>query len=48
VPGRNYELESSTNLVVWQSVATLTSTNGPVHFVDPETPVSNRFYRVRE
>jgi hypothetical protein len=44
--GYEYVLESSTNLVDWQGIATLINTNGSVRFIDPGALNSSRqFYR---
>ena len=44
--GPNYVIEASTNLVQWQSVTDIVSTNSPVYFTDPTaTNFPFRFYR---
>ena len=47
VPGNSYWLEFSSNLAGWYPLALLTSTNGPMGFIDPGLNES-RFYRVRQ
>ncbi|GEM_PF-6320228 len=44
--GYNYRVESSTNLVNWETRAVLVNTNGTVNFTDPgSTNTNRRFYR---
>jgi len=46
VPGTNYTVEASTNLINWTFIATLTPSNNPVPFIDPDaTNFVERFYR---
>jgi hypothetical protein len=46
LPGFNYEVEASTNLVNWISITNFASTNSPFSFSDPQTPnFKQRFYR---
>jgi len=46
LPGFNYQIEASTNLVSWTSLTNFTSTNSPFYFSDPQTPnFKQRFYR---
>jgi hypothetical protein len=48
VPGRNYTLEASTNLVDWETILSGTASNAPVQFVDTQAPnFTQRFYRTR-
>jgi hypothetical protein len=49
VPGRQYRIEGSTDLVDWQFVAQVTATNGPVPVVDTAAAnFTRRFYRARQ
>jgi hypothetical protein len=49
MPGTNYVLQASTNLVNWTSVLTNNSTNGLVTFVGTNAAgVQRRFYRARQ
>jgi hypothetical protein len=46
-PGQSYDVQSSTNLLDWQTVLTVTASNAPIIFSDPAGPnYSHRFYRV--
>jgi hypothetical protein len=45
--GHNYALEASTNLVVWQVVASFTAINSVSTIIDSQT-LSRRFYRLRD
>jgi hypothetical protein len=46
LPGFQYEIEASTNLVNWISITNFASTNSPFYFSDPQTPnFKQRFYR---
>jgi len=46
VPGTNYTVEASTNLINWTFIVTLTASNNPVPFIDPDaTNFVERFYR---
>jgi hypothetical protein len=47
-PGRNYAMETSTNLLAWSVVRTNTaSVDGSADFVDPSAAPGARFYRAR-
>jgi hypothetical protein len=47
--GLHHEVQASTNLVDWNILATLTSTNFSTHLVDPNAGLyPRRFYRTRE
>jgi hypothetical protein len=47
--GPNYVIQASTNLLQWQSVTDIVSTNSPVYFTDPTaTNFPFRFYRAVE
>ena len=43
-----FEIETSTNLVNWANLATLTNVTGTFLFSDPTTRLSRRFYRARQ
>ena len=43
--GRNYQIESSTNLIDWLPYANFTATNLPMLFRDVTTNIPRRFYR---
>ena len=46
LPGFNYEIDASTNLVTWTSITNFASTNSPFPFSDPQSPnFKQRFYR---
>jgi hypothetical protein len=46
LPGLNYEIEASTNLVNWIILTNFVSTNSPYYFSDPQTSnFKQRFYR---
>ncbi len=46
LPNTIYTVEASTNLIVWESVATVSSTNGFISFVDPDAAqFRTRMYR---
>jgi hypothetical protein len=44
-PGGRVEIQATTNLVNWTSLATLTSLTGTFSFLDPATNFTRRFYR---
>ena len=45
--GQRFQLETSTNLVTWSALTTLTNITGAVQFTEPEsTNFARRFYRV--
>lgn len=47
LPGTVFRVLGSTNLMTWQTVATLTNATGAVEFIDPGVTGSNcRFYRL--
>ena len=46
VPGQDYVIQASTNLVAWTAISVFTAGNGPLPFVDPAATNSAwRFYR---
>ena len=45
--GDNYQLETSTNLVTWQPLASLMATNQPLQFTDVSASDDGRYYRAR-
>ncbi len=46
--GDSFQLETSTNLITWQPLATLTATNQPLQFTDASaTAEALRYYRAR-
>jgi len=46
VPGQDYVIQASTNLVDWIPISVLTASNGPLPFIDPAaTNFAWRFYR---
>lgn len=48
LPGLNYEIEASTDLVNWTIITGFSSTNSTLHFSDPLwTNYPSRFYRLR-
>jgi uncharacterized protein (TIGR03790 family) len=48
MPGRSYDILTTTNLgIPFQVAATLTPSNSPAHWTDPNPSASQRFYRVR-
>jgi subtilisin-like proprotein convertase family protein len=49
-PGKNYELQTSTNLVNWESVTTVTAITTETTVEDPVTTTNKpaKFYRLRE
>jgi hypothetical protein len=49
IPGRSYEVQRSTDLTTWQTLATVpaSSTNGMVSFIDESPPPGSAFYRLR-
>jgi hypothetical protein len=47
-PGRNYQLETSTNLVTWTTQQNILLTNSPFLWSDPDSSSNEtRFYRLR-
>jgi hypothetical protein len=49
IPGTNYTVETSTNLIDWIPAAILTASSSPALFTDPDTTnFTERFYRARE
>lgn len=47
IPGRNYKILRSTNLVNWTPIATvMASSTGKVTFTDPSPPQPSAFYRI--
>jgi hypothetical protein len=46
--GRSCFLEASTNLLDWESVASVVPTNAPVLFNDPALSTGQRFYRLKQ
>jgi hypothetical protein len=49
IPGRQYQIQRSTNLSTWTTIATVTAeANGAVTFTDEDPPESNGFYRLRK
>ena len=46
VPGSEYAIETSTNLLEWKSIGILSCSNGPMPFIDtPGANFQRRFYR---
>ena len=45
--GSAVEIQASTNLVDWTSLATLTNETGTLPFTDTDNTYTRRFYRVR-
>ena len=46
-PGQSYDIQGSTNLVDWQTISTVTASNAPIFFIEPQLAnYSRRFYRV--
>ncbi|MGC3956601.1 MAG: hypothetical protein QM813_01090 [Verrucomicrobiota bacterium] len=46
--GDSFQLETSTDLTIWQPLASLTATNQPLQFTDPSaTPDGIRYYRAK-
>jgi hypothetical protein len=45
--GSSYLLESSSNLLNWSTLATLTNTNGTFEFIDDPATNAQRLYRAR-
>lgn len=49
IPGRSYEVQRSTDLTVWQTIATPTAdVHGAVVFIDETPPPGSAFYRMRK
>ena len=48
VPGRDYTVESSTDLATWQFLATARCLDRPLQFIDAAAPATRRFYRARQ
>ena len=49
VPGQDYVIQASTNLVDWRPISVLTARSGPLPFIDPAAAsFSWRFYRARQ
>jgi hypothetical protein len=49
IPGRFYQIQRSTNLSDWTTIATLTvAENGAVEFTDEDPPEASGFYRLRK
>ena len=46
--GSAVEIQASTNLVDWTSLATLTNQTGTLPFTDPDNTFPRRFYRLRQ
>ena len=45
-PGYNYDIQASTNLDAWLTIATLPNPTGTIQFIDPDAPsYSRRLYR---
>ena len=48
VPGDNYWLDASTNLIHWQQIAVIAATNSTTIFADSSAPTfAHRYYRAR-
>jgi hypothetical protein len=47
-PGLSVEIQASTNLVDWATVATLTNSNGTIPFTTPTAAFPRRFYRAHQ
>jgi hypothetical protein len=47
-PGLSFEIQASTNLVYWATVATLTNSSGTTPFTTPTAGFTRRFYRARQ
>jgi hypothetical protein len=47
-PGLSFEIQASTNLVNWATVATLTNSSGTIPFTTPTAGFTRRFYRARQ
>jgi hypothetical protein len=47
-PGSAVEIQASTNLVDWTSLATLTNETGTLPFTDPDKTFTRRFYRLNQ
>lgn len=43
--GRNYQVQSSTNLTIWNNLTTLSNINGTVAFTNPVASTGAQFYR---
>jgi len=49
IPGRQYQIQRSTNLSTWTTIATVTAaSNGAVEFTDEDPPDPSGFYRLRK
>jgi hypothetical protein len=49
VPGQEYVIQASPNLVDWRPISVLIASNGPLPFIDPAaTHFAWRFYRARQ
>jgi len=49
IPGRQYQIQRSTNLSTWTTIATVTAAgNGAVEFTDEDPPDPSGFYRLRK
>jgi hypothetical protein len=49
LPGQDYLIQASTNLTDWKPISVLTSSNGPLPFIDPDAAhFPSRFYRARQ
>jgi hypothetical protein len=46
-PGLSVEIQASTNLVDWATVATLTNSSGTISFTTPTAGFTRRFYRAK-
>jgi hypothetical protein len=47
-PGLSVEIQASTNLVDWATMATLTNSSGTISFTTPTVGYTRRFYRARQ
>jgi hypothetical protein len=45
-PGRDYELQRSSNLIQWERVLQFPLTDAPYQYVEPESTAPRRFYRL--
>ena len=46
--GQGFEIQASSNLVDWATIATLTNSTGTTNFTDPTAGLSQRSYRAHQ
>jgi hypothetical protein len=48
LPAQVYQVQSSTDLIHWTPLTTVTNTTGTLQFADPSPSVPAKFYRLLE